>query len=255
MRGKIVAAAGAALASGLLLTGCGELAGIAGPSSQEEVSYDVTDEVKTVEVESASGDIVVTGSTRTGIRVTETQHWRGDDEGRRPKTTHEVHDGLLKLASACPGFACSVDYRVEVPSGLAIKADAGSGNITLRALAGKDEIHTGSGDIMLRELAGTAEVHTGSGNIEAESLTAKTFLGRTGSGDITVAFDAAPGDLDLETGSGNGTVKLPKGAYNVTARTDSGDSKIAVGQDDSSPHRVKVHTGSGDLDVLPTTAG
>ncbi len=249
MRGKVVAAAGVALTSGLLLTGCGEFAGLAGHAAQDEVSYDVTDQVRTVEVDSSTGDIVVTGSDRTGIHVTETQHWRGDDESKRPETTHEVHDGRLRLTYHCPGIFCSVDYRVEVPKGLAIKADAGSGDITLRGLAGDDDASTGSGDITLRALGGNAKAHTGSGDIDADRLTAKTLVGRTGSGDVTIAFDAAPDNLDLETGSGNGTVQLPSGAYHVSAHSGSGDSNVTVDQDDSSPHRVKVRTGSGDLDI------
>jgi len=224
--------AGMALASGLLLTGCG-LGEFVKPANEAKLSYDVADKVSTLVVRSDSGDIVVDGSDRSDVHVTETSHWRGDD-GDRPRATHPVNGGRLTLGYDCPGWTCGVDYRVEVPRGLDVK------------------VETGSGEITLRELSGSLDVTTGSGDIDANELSGKSLIGQTGSGDVTVKYTSAPDDIRLETGSGGGTVVVPPGTYNVRTETGSGEEKVGVTRDTGAPRQIVVKTGSGDVKVLAT---
>ncbi|GGS47433.1 hypothetical protein GCM10010156_02750 [Planobispora rosea] len=229
---KKMLAAGAVVGSVLVLSAC-QFDGF-GPGEQEVASYDVPDKVLRLVVDSGSGDIVVNESDRTGIRVTETIHWKRD----KPKTEHVVSGDTLTLTYRCPDrvgmMVCSVDYKVEIPKGMSVKTD------------------TESGDIILRSLSGEVDAGTGSGDIEASTLTGKRFLADTGSGNVEAKFTAVPDDVQVETGSGDATVRLPRETYRVTAETGSGDETIGVTNDASAPRTVQVSTGSGDAKVLPS---
>jgi DUF4097 and DUF4098 domain-containing protein YvlB len=226
---KNMLAAGALLGSALVLSGC--QGGLHfGDAEQAVSSYDVTDKVTALDVATGSGEIVISESERSGVHVTETIHWHTV----KPTTEHPVDADTLTLRHKCPepDMNCSVDYKVEVPRGLSVKLDAGSGTITMRGLTG------------------AVSAVTGSGSVEANSLGAKEFVVDTGSGDIEAKFTVMPDKVDLETGSGDVTARLPQGAYNVTARTGSGSQTVEVTKDPSAPRTVSVQTGSGDVAVL-----
>ncbi|GII55027.1 lipoprotein [Planotetraspora thailandica] len=227
MRRQNLIAAGALLGAGLALTACDVRLGAIGVNDQQAVqSYDVTDKITGLTVDSGSGDVVINESDRTGVHVTETLHWHGD----KPQNGHQVDGGALTLGYRCGN--CSIDYRIEIPRGLAVRADAGSGTITLRGLTGETSAGTGSGDIDARGLAG------------------RRVTAQTGSGDVELRFSAVPDDVDVETGSGDGTVWVPYGSYNVKTETGVGSKDVTVAQDPSAPHTVVVKTGSGDAKVL-----
>ncbi|MEV5409499.1 DUF4097 family beta strand repeat-containing protein [Thermopolyspora sp. NPDC052614] len=232
---RAVAAAGAITASVIVLGACG-VGNVIGPEHEDKVGYNVTDAVTKVRVESGSGGITVVESARSGIAVTETLQWRGNEDSR-PKTSHEVNGGLLTLTYDCPGLVgnCSVEYRVEIPRGLSVKAD------------------TGSGEVVLRGLSGQVEATTGSGGINGADLTGKRVVGETGSGDVELRFGATPDDVRVETGSGNGVVRVPAGSYNVITETGSGEQQVEVGRDSAAPRKIDVSTGSGDVKVLPNS--
>ncbi|MFC4529547.1 DUF4097 family beta strand repeat-containing protein [Sphaerisporangium dianthi] len=230
-RARRVMAAGAALGAGLMLTACG-VTDLAAPTKKATNTYDVTGETAVLHVAGGAGDVQVTESGRTGFHVTEKLYWKGD----KPVTRHPVDGDTLTLDYTCvdSGWACGVDYLVEVPRGVQVKVEAGSGDITLRALSGK------------------IDVHTGSGTIDAGGLGGKQAVAKAGSGDVDLRFTAAPDKVDVQTGSGTGTVQVPGGAYNVTVGTGSGDKEIGVTDDDSSPRTIVVRAGSGDAKVLAT---
>ncbi|WP_204043302.1 DUF4097 family beta strand repeat-containing protein [Acrocarpospora phusangensis] len=216
--------AGAVIGSTLVLTGCGMDFSFGRAQSVEE--YDITDKVTVLTVDTGSGDVVVSESDRSGIKVTETLHYRGD----KPTDGHQVSGNTLELAYDCSD--CAVDYRVEVPRGLNVKVDTGSGTITLRALTGPIDVSTGSGDI------------------EASDLSGRTAVADTGSGDVELRFDSAPDQTQVSTGSGEGVVYVPNGAYNVTLETGSGNRTVEVAQDPAAAKKIHIKTGSGDVKVL-----
>ncbi len=228
MRMKSLAAAGLLAGSALVLTACGDLPFDLdfGPRNQAVEKYDVKDAVTTLRVQSGSGDVVVNESDRTGIAVTETLHYRGD----KPTDGHEVGDGTLTLAYTCDD--CSIDYNVEVPKGLNVKVDTGSGEITLRALSGP------------------VDVSTGSGEVDASGLLGKTFVAEAGSGNVEAKFGAAPDSVTIETGSGDGIAWVPGGSYHATLHTGSGEQTVEVTNDPAAPKKIVIQTGSGDSKVL-----
>jgi DUF4097 and DUF4098 domain-containing protein YvlB len=229
MRKQSMIVAGVALGAALTLTACGtdiDLGKVGFGGEQAVQSYDVTDAITALHANTGAGEIVVNESDRTGVHVTETLHWRGE----KPQNGHRVDAGTLTLRYQCDD--CAVDYRVEVPKGLDVKIDSGSGTITLR------------------QLTGPVSAATGSGDIEARGLTGRQVTATTGSGEVKLRFAAAPDNVRVETGSGDGVVWVPSGSYNVTTNAGSGDKEISVVQDPSSPRTVVVKTGSGDARVL-----
>jgi len=234
---RAMAITGAAIAATAALGACrpGDLA--AGPDgrrrNQERADYTITAAVTALDVASATGDITVTEADRSGVRVVETLHWRGGADAR-PRTRREVKDGVLVLRYRCRGRArrCSVDYRVEVPRGLAVKVSGGAGTIALRGLSGN------------------VTASTGAGRITGEDLAAKRLVGESGAGDVEVRFGTVPDDVRIDVGAGNGVVHVPPGRYAVTTEAQVGERRVEVERDGSAPHRIVVRSGAGDVRVL-----
>ena len=141
---KTIVIAGGLLASALLLTGCG-LKSLGGPTNQDTVTYQVTEKVAKLQVKNDSGDTVITEYDGSAVRVTETLQWRDN----KPDAQHKVNGDQLSLFFDCAARwgSCNVDYKIEVPKGLQIDADADSGNITMRQLTGQIQVSADSGDV------------------------------------------------------------------------------------------------------------
>ncbi|GAA4989151.1 hypothetical protein HD597_007812 [Nonomuraea thailandensis] len=230
---KTIALAAGLLASAALLTGCG-LADLAQPGMSESTSYQVTEKVTKLQLKSNSGDAVITETGGTAVRVVETLHWRG--EGGKPRPEHKVEGEALLMTYTCPsdwGAGCSVDYKIEIPKGLSVDLDAGSGDLTLRNLTGPIDVNAGSGDV------------------DAAGLGGKQVFADVGSGNIELKYASAPDNADLKAGSGDITLSVPDGAYDVKSEVGSGDAAVTVKKDASSTHKISLTTGSGDITVKP----
>lgn len=233
------------LAFGLVLTGCNavEVGGVSGPvevggadapEQHETVSYDVSGELTALRVATGAGTIDVTESARSGARVTETLRWKGP----KPVTRHAVDGGTLTLDHTCPSDdkvwhnrMCVVDYRVEIPHGLGVKADAGAGTVTLHALSG------------------TVEARSGAGDVEADNLSAERITASSGTGGVRLTFSGPPESVEVRTATGDGVVRLPQGSYHVVTGTVTGREQIGVVDDPASPRSVRVTSATGDIDI------
>jgi Putative adhesin len=228
---KRMVTAGGLLASAVLLTGCG-LSSITGPASEDTVSYEVTEKVARLQLKSGSGDAEVTGTDGDAVRVVEHLRWRDDN---KPETEHKVDGGTLVLTHRCPSDwgSCGVDYEIQVPKGLALDLDSGSGNLTLRGLSGDLDVLVGSGDV------------------DAGGLTGRKVSAETGSGDIEFEYASAPDAVELRAGSGDVQLTVPDEAYDVRTDVGTGDAAVSIRTDGSSPRKISVTTGTGDVTVSP----
>ncbi|MEV4068875.1 DUF4097 domain-containing protein [Nonomuraea fuscirosea] len=226
---KTMAIAGGLLASALLMTGCG-LGSLGGPSNEDTASYEVKDKVSTLRLDSDAGDAVITETDGASVRVVEKLRWRGDD---KPVPEHKVEGGSLFLTYECPSNwgSCSVDYKIEIPKGLPVDLESGSGTLTLRALTGSIDLRVGSGDVDAADLGG------------------KKVLAKAGSGNIELKYVSAPDNVELEVGSGDITLNVPDGAYDVKSDVGSGDKNVSIKSDSSSPRKISLKAGSGDITV------
>jgi hypothetical protein len=157
-----------------------------------------------------------------------------------------------------------------------IRVTGGSGDITVDRADGRAEIKLGSGALRLGPMLGGLRARSGSGEIEVSSVGGPTTLvtgsgdvwlgavqsdvmARTGSGDLVVA-DAACGDVELVTGSGEIRVGVRPGtAAMVDLHSGSGQARSELKVSDRPPAdgprlRVRGRTRSGNA-VVTTAAG
>jgi hypothetical protein len=84
-----------------------------------------------------------------------------------------------------------------------------------------------------------------------DRLAGTDVSGSDGSGDITLTFTKVPERVQVSDGSGNVEVVLPPGrtAYDVIARSSSGNTAVAVPRSSSSKHVIIVTDQSGDITI------
>jgi DUF4097 and DUF4098 domain-containing protein YvlB len=61
-----------------------------------------------------------------------------------------------------------------------------------------------------------------------------------------------PEEVDLESGSGDITLKVPSGPYKLDLRTGAGDQKITIPTDSTATRKITAETGAGDVEILTT---
>lgn len=113
-----------------------------------------------------------------------------------------------------------------------ITVETGSGDIDVDTIAGDLDASTGSGDIDVRAASGAiVRAESGSGDVTLEILEAGEVAATTGSGDVSIAAPAGAWALDLSTGSGDLDVERisddPRAGRRLTARTGSGDVAVS----------------------------
>ncbi|WP_199440470.1 DUF4097 family beta strand repeat-containing protein [Umezawaea beigongshangensis] len=254
-------------------------------SFTEERTVDVP--VTAVRLQNGSGDVrIVRSADAPATTVTRTvTHPPRDD--RPSGDSHRVEGGTLVL-DGC-GDRCSVDYRVVVPGeGVRAYGQVDSGDVVLEGL-GDVELDAGSGDVRVGDISGRVYVDSGSGVVAGRDV-AGDFVAEVGSGDVDVAevggntvltvssgtvrarrmggevqVDAGSGDVELElltarsvrahADSGNLRVRVPAGAYRVSADADSGNADAsAVRNSADAEHELRLRTGSGDIVVTVAAA-
>lgn len=193
-----------------------------------------TYQASALELTGTSGDVRVVGGAAPGtMEVTRHLHW-GMMHGQ-PATREQVNGQTLTISSDCGGgfmSRCSIDYEVKVPDKAPVALGLGSGNIDLSGVSGDLKAQTGSGNVNVRDLSST------------------NVVVRTGSGELDLSFTTAPMNVELRTGSGNVTMWVPKGDnYAVGVTTGSGGQNVDVDTSQSSPRKILVQTGSGNVDL------
>lgn len=262
-----VTAAGAAL----LLGGCGF--SITATVNHEDLSYglDVA-RLERLSFDLSYGDAEIVGTDAKTVSVHEHLSYT---KNRRPTPFHTQQGNTLSLGYTCPGGltigdnTCSVSYRVQVPRALALQLKDGSGNLTLRSLRGDVQAHLGSGDVQADDLgggrgvlgtdagnirvagaAGPLEARTASGDLTLTGLRSGNVRARSDSGNVRLGFAAVPATVDAGSASGDVHVALPPGqSYAVDATTASGTSRVDVQNAPASPHKIRAHTSSGNVEV------
>ena len=180
---------------------------------------------------------------------------------RAPAGSHvSVHSGSADVTVTGPAGRCSIEtgsgeVAVDRADGYASIA-AGSGALRLGPMLGGLKARSGSGEIEVSSVGGPATVSTGSGDVwfgaVQDNVTAKT-----GSGDLTIA-DAASGDIDLTTGSGEIRVGVRPGTsamIDLVSRSGQARSDLDVAERphaDAPKIRLRARTSSGN--ALVTSA-
>ncbi|MEW6153248.1 MAG: DUF4097 family beta strand repeat-containing protein [Actinomycetota bacterium] len=173
------------------------------------------------------------------------------------RTGHDVRveDGVLRLTTDCPPgppLWCNIDYRVSVPSGLAVEATTRNGSVALRDLDGPVTARTSNGAVRVARMGGDLDIRTSNGSIEARALTSATVTARTSNGAVELTFAAAPTIVDARTSNGSVEVVVPDGptTYRLDMQTSFvGSTDTAVRTDPASPRSITARTSNGSITV------
>ena len=146
----------------------------------------------------------------------------------------------------------SISYELVVPSETELRANSGSGDVTIVGIDGPIDSHTGSGDIVAMGIAGGFEAHTGSGDVELDQASAGGVEINTGSGNIEA--EGVRGGLRINTGSGDIAVDgEATNDWRLTAS--SGGITIRLPSDAAFDLEAESSSGNIDIDHPLTTQG
>jgi hypothetical protein len=218
----------AAAAGVVLVAGAGTALALGGGNTVDQhATY--RHEITALDIDAVGDVSVVSGAPAGSVEVT--RRIRVGWGSSASSVGNETWQGsTLMVRPNCSG-SCDIDYEIRVPSGVAVTA------------------HTGSGDIELLGGLGTVTLQSGSGDVQADVATT-SFTSRTGSGDMELRFRSAPDELAANSGSGDVDIRLPPfERYALETNTGSGDIALDVAQESSSSHHVQVRTGSGDISI------
>lgn len=157
--------------------------------------------------------------------------------------------------------ALFVDFRIEVPAGMALTVrnsvgaigsrgvqgdqslDTASGDVVASDGQGGLKVDTGSGDVTVTGHAGDVSADTGSGDVRFERVRGGTILADTGSGNVELV--AVEGAVDANTGSGD--VLGSDLVLGARLRADTGSGDVRLAGDFSAVTDLSIDTGSGDV--------
>ncbi|MDL4815891.1 hypothetical protein [Actinomadura opuntiae] len=172
----------------------------------------------------------------------------------KPVVTETVKDGVLSIVSRCPRsmglydeWECGADIDVRVPAGVRVSARSGSGEITVRGIAGALDLRTGSGEIGVADARGALRARVGSGTIRGTGLASPETRVDVGAGELDLRYTEPPRLVDLTSGAGSVKVIVPAGShYRVQGWTGSGGTHLNPALvDDRSDRLISVRSGSG----------
>jgi hypothetical protein len=195
-----------------------------------------------------------------------------------------------------PTGDCELDATAAVPATVTtLTASSGAGDATVTGITGPVKLSTGNGDLSVSHTSGPLTLNTGSGSIavsaskstvlsassgngdiRAKGVTSTTITANTdsgnisgsfigtdtitassGNGDIQITLASVPGNVRLNTNSGNITLILPPGGtrYRIAANSLSGSvSDATILQSPSSQHLITATSGSGNVSIVQEPA-
>jgi hypothetical protein len=214
-------------------------------------------DIKTIRLATASGDIELKKSSGSEVKVV-LKHSYDSDEF---EPVFEVNGGRLTLEEKFDrgNHSGNSKWSLEIPDGISLKVNTGSGDVSVDGLNIDMTSNTGSGNIMLTSVKGDLDFNTGSGDIEIEKAEGEVKL-NTGSGRITASngtgfysFNAGSGDIRLSKLKGDFRINTGSGDVSGKELTLTGSSSFNTGSGDATvtlssalDFNISVNSGSGN---------
>jgi hypothetical protein len=171
----------------------------------------------------------------------------------RPKFTENNTASGTTVGLQCriPTGNCGLAAVLVVPPQTAVTLSGGGGDLAISGLQARATLTTGGGDLSADDLAGPLSLSTSGGDIGITDLTSPTVAADSGGGDVSLIFTQVPRNLNIVSDGGDINVVLPSGAtgYNVTTTSDGGDVSESVAISSSSPDKITVDSGGGDINL------
>jgi hypothetical protein len=206
-------------------------------------------DVTMIDVDNTSGSVTIVGTAgREEITVTA----RISDGLRRTGERQQLVDGRLELDATCPAIGsnwCEVDYRIEVPAGVPIRADTDNGGIDARGTDSTVHLSTDNGSVEVNDVGGDLTIDGDNGSIRADDLTTDTVRAETDNGSIVLELLEPPSNVEARSNNGSVEVVLPRTEdfYNLAIATDNGDVSGDIRHDPTSTRHITIATDNGDV--------
>jgi hypothetical protein len=214
--------------------------------------------VKEIQLTTGSGDCKVVKSNNQEVVVDLTYTY--DDENYTPVL--ELDGDVLVLKEKFKNNrsdAGNSNWQLSVPDNIALKYNAGSGDLSIKEVSLDLNTNTGSGDIDAVNMSGSFTSNSGSGEVSIDNYKGELKI-NTGSGDIEVAnstgefnINLGSGDIDAENISGTMKFNAGSGDINVedvvitgksSMNSGSGDARVSLKSDLQAG--ISINSGSGD---------
>ena len=218
-----------------------------------------------LEVETGSGSITVTGTSRSDVHVVVTSKGRALDE----LLTLRFEEGgktarIIGRSKASRLFgllnwwdSSQVQFQIEVPSATALSLDTSGGGIVVASLNAGVTLRTSGGALDVRDLVGEVEGHTSGGGVRLKSIKGRVRVttsggsidgldldgavdGNTSGGGI--ALQRVTGDIRVHTSGGG--IHLDEVGGLIDASTSGGDIKASFTRGNSRGGRLESSGGS-----------
>jgi hypothetical protein len=234
----------------VLVLGGLTVAGWLGYRTENQTASYSTLGVPTIVIETGTGNVTLTAGAADTVTVSRRLFWSYN----KPTSEERWEGQTLHVTSDCDhlwiGPGCGIDYTLGVPEGTEVRAQTGTGDISVRNIHGRLQLTTGTGDISVAGATQSLTLDTGTGDINAVELSCDTVHASTGTGDLTLRFTASPDSVVVSTGTGDAHIFVPdEEAYRVVTDSGTGDIDVGVRRNDASGHAIEARTGTGDIDI------
>ncbi len=208
----------------------------AGPDKKIDKTFDQKDKVK---IKLALSDCIVTPSNDTKIHALVDYSYPDDQyevvfkESGSSITMQEKFYGEDADGSA--------QWNVQVPKGVDVDIDNGTGDLILTVTDSEVEGNTGTGDVELTDSSGEFELNSGTGSVVVKSCNGDFDLN---SGTGSVKMRDSEGNFKANSGTGNVE------AHNLTFSEDgdfnSGTGDVEITGPKGEDYDLSLNSGTGD---------
>ena len=159
-------------------------------------------------VSNTSGSTTIRGGSGNTVRVVANSRFSFAGQPPQVSLTPSGNGWTLQSSGRDRGFPFgggnSVDYTVDVPSGVSVNAQSSSGSITITGVSGAVQVTSSSGGIQATDLQHLRSAQTSSGSISLDGVFTDPATVSASSGSVSIRL--LPGTaigLNVHTGSGS----------------------------------------------------
>ncbi len=230
----------------------------------------------TLDVDTSSGSITVTGSGTADCNVIATITGHAPTEAEAQELAEQVRIKLdqvgdtLRVRADKPtprrNRGITISYTITVPRRANLECKSAYGNLSMADIKGTVNGKTSSGSIQAEVIHGTTDLNTSYGSISCRDIVGANVTLHSSSGSVTAAniegslrSESSYGSVTCEAFSGDDlTLKSSSGRIVISQATfetcHADTSYGSVTGNDLKGKTIKCHSGSGSIDISDSDA-
>jgi hypothetical protein len=237
----------------VLLFGATQVTSALAHEVHTEVSEFRAGNLETVEIDNAAGSVRIVGvedADRVTVTARISDGWRSTGHDTRREGDRLVIEGT------CPVFLsdwCNVRYTIEMPSDLAVVAEADNGGVTVTDIAAEVEASSDNGRVELARVEGDVVLHSDNGSVTATGIRRASRAEATSdNGGVRLEFLDPPDDVVATSDNGSVDVVIPDVggiAYKVDVESDNGTVSFPIRTDPDGDRTITAGSDNGDVTI------